>query len=345
MFDTSKSHHGESGFISHVNASLFDYLKMRFKEKALPEVKDTDIVKVQRDADLALIHSPSEQPQVTWIGHATVMVQYRGVTFLTDPHLSKTAAPLDGHGPERFTPPALSIQQMPMIDFIVISHNHYDHLDRETVELFANRVKWFIPLGLKSWFEDLGVEAGRLYEMDWWQQESLGDEIEVTFTPTNHWSQRKPWDFNKSLWGSWAIKIGDFTCWYAGDTAYDEERFKEIGERIGSIDLAFIPIGGYAPRYFMKAQHIDPYEAVMIHQDIGAKQSISIHWGTFVLSHEPFLEPPQLLLEALEEAELDHQQFKSIKIGETFVLEAFMADDLLSTSEAASEDIREVTTA
>ncbi len=136
-----------------------------------------------------------------------------------------------------------------------------------------------------------------------------------------HWSKRAPWDANRSLWGSWSVSIDGFRTWFGGDTAYSETLFKEIGHRTGPYHLGLIPIGGYAPRYFMSPQHIDPAEAVRIHKDIQSQFSIPIHWGTFQLTHEPFLEPIQLLAEAAKAERLPEGQFNPVKIGETTVVD------------------------
>ena len=212
---------------------------------------------------------------------------------------------------------------MPKIDFIVISHNHFDHLDHRTVDMFANTVTWYVPMGLKAWFLDRGIRNDKVVELDWWQSSQFNDKVTLTFTPNVHWSKRSPWDTNISHWGAWSVNIDGFKSWFSGDTAYDASVFKEIGERAGPFDMAFIPIGAYAPRYFMSKQHVDPLQAVKIHQDIQSKLSIPIHWATFQLTQEPFLEPPELLLKSLKAAGIGQEKFNPINIGETVTLEGF----------------------
>jgi len=270
--------------------------------------------------DLELINASAELPRVTWIGHATALVQYRDINFLTDPHLTRYPFAYESFVDPRYTEPALTFEQMPPIDFVVISHNHYDSLDHRTVDLFGNSVTWFVPLGLKAWFLDRGIADERVVELDWWQSYRFDDRVDITFAPAQHWSRRSAWDTNESLWGSWAIDIDGFNSWFAGDTGYNERYFKEIGERLGPFRLALIPIGAYAPRYFMASSHIDPAQAVDIHLEVGAEQSLPIHWGTFQLTIEPILEPAQLLVDEMEQRDLPLEQFRPVKIGETLIL-------------------------
>ena len=306
--------------------SFAKWLRMRLKEGSYPSIDQAEVASIVDEIDLNLIHSSADLPRATWIGHATMLVQYRGVNFLTDPHLTARPAPIDCFLPARLTQPALRYTEMPKIDFIVVSHNHYDHLDHRTVDMFGNSVTWYVPLGLKMWFEKQGIHSDKIVELDWWQSDWFSDDVCVTFTPSVHWSKRTPWDTNKSLWGSWSVKIAGFNSWFAGDTAYDEELFREIGQRTGPYQLSFIPIGAYGPRYFMSSQHVDPAQAVLIHKNIETKRSIAIHWGTFQLTHEPFFEPPKLLREAMDFENLSQNQFEILQIGETLVLERMKAD-------------------
>ncbi len=331
-YDLKQAHHGEYSFKSNSDSSIFQWLKMRIEEGNYPTIDPADVESIIAITDLKLINSPSDLPRATWIGHATVLVQYRGINFLTDPHLSVRPAPLDFDAidiivPKRIIPPAITYQEMPKIDFIVISHNHYDHLDYRTVNMFGNSVIWYVPLGLKSWFEEMGIHSDKIIELDWWQSHQFTQGVTITFTPSIHWSQRTPWDTNKSLWGAWNVKIDDFNSWFAGDTAYDQNLFKEISRRLGPHQLSFIPIGAYEPRYFMSRQHVDPAQAVLIHKDIKSKQSIPIHWGTFQVTHEPFLEPVKLLEKAMKSAQLPQNQFEAIKIGETFIVKNSIKND------------------
>ena len=316
IYDQTKSHHGKNSFKSSVDATFFQWLSMRFREGALPTIDSNDIENILGKTDIELINAPADIPRATWIGHATVLVQYQGVNFLTDPHLTDYPSPFDW-GSKRFTPPALSFEEMPELDFIVISHNHYDHLDHRTVDMFGNSVTWFVPLGLKAWFLERGIVSEKVIELDWWESSQFSNAVKITFTPSIHWSRRTPWNTNKSLWGSWAIRIGDFNSWFAGDTGYDKKLFKQIGQKLGPFELAMIPIGAYGPRYFMLPQQLDPGKEAVVHKEIRAQQSMPIHWGTFQLTHEPFMEPPELLSKAIKQSGIPGSQFRVLKIGET----------------------------
>ena len=319
-FDPAKPHHGDGEFIGVKQASFTAHYEMRKREGDPPVPTPAEIASIVTEADRALIASPAEQPRVTWIGHATSLVQYRGINYLTDPHLTQYPFRFDIWVEPRFTDPALAFDEMPDIDFVVISHNHYDSLDHRTVDMFGNSVVWYVPLGLKRWFLDRDIDAERIVELDWWQSHRFDDRVEVTFTPTQHWSRRGPWDTNKSLWGSWAVDIDGFNSWFAGDTGYHPDYFREIGNRLGPFRLALIPIGAYAPRYYMQTAHIDPAQAVDVHLEVRAQQSLPIHWGTFQLTIEPFLEPAELLVEEMQQRGLPLDQFRPAKIGETRLL-------------------------
>ena len=321
QFDPDKPHHGDGEFISVKQASFTAHYEMRKREGDPPVPSAEEIASIVTAADLDLIDSPAATPRVTWIGHATSLVQYRGVNYLTDPHLTQYPFRFDIWVQPRYTQPALGFEQMPRIDFVVISHNHYDSLDHRTVDMFGDSVLWYVPLGLRAWFLDRGISPERVVELDWWESHRFNERVEVTFTPAQHWSRRGPWDTNLSLWGGWAVDIDGFNSWFAGDTGYNAEYFADIGRRLGPFRLAMIPIGAYAPRYFMAPAHIDPAQAVTIHLEVGAQQSVPIHWGTFALTIEPMLEPPRLLVEEMARRGLPAESFRPLKIGETLVLQ------------------------
>lgn len=320
-FDPRLPHHGEGEFVTAHKPSFLEYYFMRLREADPPSPDRTEVASIVGAADLDLIASNAERPRVTWIGHATALVQYRGVNFLTDPHLTPYPFTYSIFVEPRYTPPALEFEQMPPIDFVVISHNHFDSLDRDTVLEFGDSVLWYVPLGLKGWFVKHGVSAARVVELDWWQSHRFDRRIEVTLTPAKHWSRRSPWDTNKTLWGGWVVEIDDFRSYFVGDTGYHPTYFRDIGARLGPFDLALIPIGAYAPRYFMSRHHIDPAQAVDIHLEVGSRRSLPIHWGTFQLTLEPLLEPARLLRAETERRGLPADEFRPVKIGETLLLE------------------------
>lgn len=249
-----------------------------------------------------------------WLGHATVLVRRGGLNVLTDPVLGQRASPLSFAGPARRTPTPVGIAGLPRIDVVVISHNHYDHLDRASVHALARRFPeavFLVPLGLKRWFDKERI--GNVRELDWWASTEVRGST-FTFVPARHWSARTLWDRNRSLWGGWVMTQGDFRFWFAGDTGYSD-KLAEIGRRLGAIDLAAIPIGAYAPRWFMQGQHVDPAQAVQLHREVGCGRSIAIHWGVFELADDQLDEPPRLLGDALADAGMTAEDFLLLKIG------------------------------
>lgn len=258
--------------------------------------------------------------RATWLGHASVLVEMEGLVVLTDPMFSQRASPLAFVGPKRYRDPPCTAEQIPRLDAVVISHTHYDHLDAGSVAAlnvrFGSGLRWFVPLGLAEWMRKAGCE--NVTELDWWVGSRIPGHDDVTFfcTPAQHWCKRTPVDENKALWGSWTIVGPNCRFFFAGDTGYCPE-FKEIGKRFGPFDLAAIPIGAYLPRGIMKSQHVDPEEAVLIHIDIQAKTSLAIHWGTFALAYEHYLEPPARLHEAMVNHGLNPDQFFTLHHGES----------------------------
>jgi N-acyl-phosphatidylethanolamine-hydrolysing phospholipase D len=269
---------------------------------------------------LVAVGEQSKNARVTWVGHSTVLIQHGGVNVLTDPILSNVASPLPFAGPSRKSAPGLTMATLPPIDIVVISHDHYDHLDAPTIRRLGNSPMYFVPLGLKRWMVNAGIDENRIFEMGWWESQAVapqGAEVVVTATPSQHVSGRTLTDRNRSLWAAWAISWQDFSVWFGGDTGYNEVQFKEVGERFEGLDLGIIPIGAYAPRTYMSAYHVDPDQAVQIHKDIGARRSMAVHWGTFHLTAEPLLEPPQVLRTAVQAAGLPTDAVTAFAIGES----------------------------
>ncbi len=313
------SHHIDGGFrnlyVDEENKGLGSVIKWKWTSDPVKwtdeRVAEIPRVKVSQQK----IKQPLASGQLTWLGHATVLFQAGDKTIITDPVFSDRVSPVGFAGPKRFTQPALSIEQLPKIDIAVISHNHYDHLDSDSVETIGDRVHWVVPLGHREWFENLGVT--RITELDWWQSTTI-DGVTLTATPTQHWSGRGLFDRFDCLWSSWLIEANGVKFWFGGDTGYNPHQFKEIGERFGPIDLAAIPIGAYEPRWFMKTMHINPAEAVKVFKDIGAKRAIGIHWGTFQLTDEGPMEPPVALKKALHSNNIGSELFQAVPIGSTF---------------------------
>jgi N-acyl-phosphatidylethanolamine-hydrolysing phospholipase D len=264
--------------------------------------------------DLALLGS-NPAPTVTWIGHATLLVQLEGVTILTDPHWSPRASPLSWAGPRRLSPPGLDFEALPPVHVVVISHDHYDHLDLATVKRLAETHDplFVVPLGLKPWFTEQGI--GRVEELDWWQShEHRG--LRLVCVPAQHFAQRTPWDGNRRLWASWAVIGASRRLYFGGDTGYFDG-FRQAGERLGPFDLAALPIGAYLPPEIMRLVHLTPEEAVQAFEDLRARTLLGIHWGTFDLADEPLAEPPERMLAETRRRGIPAERAWILKIAET----------------------------
>jgi N-acyl-phosphatidylethanolamine-hydrolysing phospholipase D len=260
-------------------------------------------------------------PSVTWVGHATVLLRVGGLSVLTDPQFSERASPVAFAGPKRVVPPVPALHELPHIDAVVVSHNHYDHLDHGSVATLAEQAggspRFFVPLGLKDWFERRGIHD--VVELDWWESLDFRG-LKIDFVPVQHWSKRTLTDANQTLWGGWVIRHPELSFFFTGDAGYSKD-FADIRARFGGFDLAAIPIGAYAPRWFMQIMHLDPAEAVRVHQDVNARQSLAIHWGTFAnLTDESLYEPPLRLVEERKKAGLADDAFLLLRHGETHVL-------------------------
>jgi len=259
--------------------------------------------------------------RMTWLGHASVLAEVDDKAILTDPIFSSRASIVQFAGPARYRNAPCRIADLPTLDAVVISHNHYDHLDINSVAEIARiqpQTEFFVPMGLKSWMESNTVASPEnIHELTWWQERNLkGSDVKIAFTPANHWCKRSVSDDNKTLWGSWAVIGSRNSFWFGGDTGYFEG-FKQIGDVYGPFTMAAIPIGAYQPNWFMKYQHVHPGEALRIHQDIKSNKSLGIHWGTFKLTSENYLEPPRLLKKYLQQNDLPLEQFVTVNIGES----------------------------
>ncbi|MFZ3322145.1 MAG: MBL fold metallo-hydrolase [Usitatibacter sp.] len=268
--------------------------------------------------DAAALKANTTQPTVTWIGHAAFLVQLAGRNMLFDPQFSERASPVQFAGPKRIVPLPIEVADLPRIDVVLVSHNHYDHLDVDSVKKLAARPEgsplFLVPLGLKAWFAGIGIE--RVEELDWWQSRNVGP-LTFTLVPVQHWSKRTLFDTNRTLWGGWVVEGDGLKIIHTGDLGYSKDA-RDIGERMGPFDFAMIPIGSYAPRWFMQTMHVDPSEAVKVRADLRARHAVGMHWGTFEnLTDEPLDEPPRLLAEKRAAAGLSREDFDVMKVGET----------------------------
>jgi L-ascorbate metabolism protein UlaG (beta-lactamase superfamily) len=270
----------------------------------------------REEADRIPVHRSSLPPisrgqtAISWVGHATFVIRIGGITVLADPIWSDSMPGV----PRRLTPPGVAWSELPVIDAVVISHNHYDHLDQPTMNRLPRDTPIFVPAALRGWFTRRGFTD--VTELDWWESAQLAG-VTFDFVPSHHWSRRGLRDTCRTLWGGWVITAEDGTrVYHAGDTGYGHW-FAEIGERYPEIDVAMLPIGAYAPRWFMRAVHMNPEESVRAFTDLGAHRFASMHWGTFILTAEPLTEPLERIRAAWAHSGLDSDRLWDLTIGET----------------------------
>lgn len=258
---------------------------------------------------------------VTFVNHATFLIQLAGLNILTDPIWSRRASPVGWFGPKRVREPGVTLDDLPRIDVILISHNHYDHLDIGTLRRLQAK---FSPLVLVAAGDRALVQSvgfAHVREFDWWEGLEINPGCKVIFAPTQHFSARGIRDRQRSLWGSYLIQHGDQRVYFGGDSGYSTH-FSEIRRRLGSPDIALLGIGSYEPRWFMSPMHMNPAEAVQAHLDLGAKTSIGMHHGTFQMSSEAIDRPLVDLAAAVKAAGLDEAAFITLQEGETRVYAA-----------------------
>ena len=253
------------------------------------------------------------QSSLTWVGHATYLIRTGGLSILADPVWTDK---LPGPRSHRLTRPGIAFEDLPRIDAVVISHNHYDHQDKPTLRRLPKDTPMLVPGASAGWFRALGFTDVR--ELDWWESTDV-QGVRFDFVPSHHWSRRGFFDTCRHLWGGWVITSKDHKLYHAGDTGYGHF-FKEIGRRHPGIDLAMLPIGAYAPRWFMQPVHTDPDECIQALSDLGAQRMATMHWGTFVLTAEPFLEPMQRTQAAWATSGRKTADLWDLALGETRVL-------------------------
>jgi len=335
-YNSAKAHHRPDGFTNRY-ASAGDqpgFLRWQWERlrDGLPKPPTAPITGITPDVEY--LRANTQGTAVTWIGHATVLLQLDGLNILTDPHWGERASPVSFAGPRRHQPPGVPFEQLPPIHAVLISHNHFDHLDHGTVQRLMDTqpgIRFFVPLGVQRWFQ-ANVRGSRIdgdkpnvIALDWADSatiEGATGEATLRLLAVQHWSSRTPWDRNQSLWGSWAVLHPHFRFWFSGDLGYSQDT-RDIGRAMqagGGFDLAAIAIGAYEPRWFMRASHINPAEAVQVMRDVGARAAFGIHWGTFEgLTDEPLDQPPRDLQQALQ-AQPDAPDFRVLRHGQTWKL-------------------------
>ncbi len=328
-YDPTKPHHTRDGFRNNyltgpIGGSFLRWQWERWRD-GLPRPPANGYAFPFERPDIGWLKNNRSEPTATWIGHATVLLQVGGLNILTDPIFSERASPVSWAGPKRKTPPAMQVHELPRIDAVIISHNHYDHLDLPSLQALARQAGGppllLVPLGVGDWLREQGL--ANVQQLDWWQSHELNG-TRLHCVPVQHWSARGLFDRFHTLWGGWVIESPTdgktFRSFFTGDTGYSKD-FADIHRRFGDFDFAMIPVGAYEPRWFMKNQHVNPEEAVQIHRDLRSRQSLGIHWGAFELTDEALDEPPGALEKALSQAGLDPQRFRVTPRGKTLELD------------------------
>ena len=276
---------------------------------------------------------------LTFIGHSTFLVRTASITFVTDPVFTSHAGPFGVLGPRRVRSPGLSLDSLPPVDIVLVSHNHYDHLQHSSLRHFERSSTYVAPLGVGAHLGLRGLSREgqlppkggshvspsethvasafrrKVHEVDWWQTVQIGGAA-IIAVPAQHFSARTPWDRNRTLWCGYVVSVDGVTIFFAGDTGY-AAHFTQIGARWPRIDLALLPIGAYEPRWFMQLQHMNPDEAVLAHRDLGARATLGIHWGTFELTDEPLDQPPRDLAQARAKYGVGEDAVFTLPIGGT----------------------------
>jgi len=315
-YDASKPHHTPTGFRNNhvhndsIDTDFMDWFKMPDLAEQVPT----------RAVDVSYLHHNHKDISVTWLGHSTALWQIEGFNILIDPHFGDMASPIPFFGPSRQTPVPVALQDLPHIDLVFVSHNHYDHLDKGTVldlkDQPGGEPLFIVPLGMDKWLQNKGIT--KVKAMDWWESTSVKN-LKVTLTPVQHWSRRSLFDKFETLWAGYVVQADHYSMYYAGDTGYSPD-FKTIGKKFGGFDFAQIPVGCHEPRERIHNQHANEDDAMKIHQDINSKLSLGVHWGVFRLCHEAINSPITDLPLARKRHGIADNEFVLFDLGETRVL-------------------------
>ena len=317
------NHHTTTGFCNYPSVpaasskgALF-YLRRIWGSAFHPEVPSNH--RLSEKEAITLMNKLKGKNSLTWLGQSTFLFRINGITLLTDPFLTNRASPFSFvGGVTRYVPAGIQIKNLPPIDIVLVSHNHYDHLDRRTIDALPNKEKIHIgvPLGLKKFFLESGYK--KIYELDWEESATIGD-IQIISLPAVHDSRRGLGDKDKTLWCSWAILSSFGKYYFAGDTGYSSV-FQNICKQYKSFNLAILPIGAYEPRELMWMSHVNPEEAIQIGMDINANVLVAGHWGTIEMADEPPWEPPKRFRKAAESVGIEKDRIWIMKIGGSRIL-------------------------
>ena len=307
----------------HTNKVNFSYRFFKKKTREIDRNVPPDFI-VDKQTVLEDLNKYKLDDYIAWIGHATYLIKLGKTTIITDPVFSKNAGPLI-FGPKRFTKPALNLDELPKIDLFLLTHNHYDHQDMKTIKKFPYKnTKVLVPLNLGKYFTKNNYND--VNELDWYDCVVINENLKVTFLPAVHWSKRSLTDTNKTLWGNFLIEYKNKKILFACDTGYGNI-YKELGEKFGPIDLTMINIGAYdfKPMFDKSIYHTTPEEALNVAKDLKSKKVLGMHWGTFVLSFEPIMEPPKRFKENAENYGFRKNEVFTFKIGEVSLLKKLLS--------------------
>lgn len=257
--------------------------------------------------------------ELTFINHATVYIRHSGISFITDPHWGLRASPVSFAGPQRVCEAGAKIEELPALDFVFVSHNHYDHLDLPSLKRLNElyHPQFLIPVGDAALMKKAGIT--NFIELDWWDEVDIGHGCKAVYVPVKHWSARGLNDRNKSLWGGFVILSPTKRLFFAGDTGYCDI-FRTLSDKFGEFSVSLLPIGAYEPRWFMRDSHMNPAEAVKAHIDLKTKFSMAIHFGLWQLTDEAIDQPEKDLQAALRSSNISPEKFFVLKIGQTKIL-------------------------
>lgn len=297
----------------HLRKSTWDFILWRLG------YYDEPCLKLSPPSDFVYPATPKsfnkKEPSATWIGHSTYLLEIDGLHILTDPVWDNYCSPVPIRALRRHSEPPIALSDLPPIDIVLISHNHYDHLDAKTVAAlhkFHPQIEWIVPSALSPWFHKRGIHS--VTEVGWWKNHST-KKCSITAVPTQHFSGRTLWDTNKTHWNGYVLETAGKRIYFTGDTGYNTKDFKEIGRHFSHMDLSLIPIGTYSPQKFMQPVHISPQEAVQIHEEVKSRLSLGMHWNTFRLSDEPMDRPPFDLYLSMKAKKFSFDTFLPIDIG------------------------------
>ena len=293
----------------------FSY-KVFIAEKKKIKIEFPEDHVVPREQVLKNLEANSQNDYIAWIGHATFLIKLGNTTIITDPLFSKNTGPLI-FGPKRYVDPAIQLKEIPKTDLLLLTHNHYDHLDASAIRNYPHKdSKVLLPLNLSKYFK----KFKDVNELDWYDEIQVNKDIKVTLLPAVHWSKRSLWDTNKTLWGNFLIEYKGKKIFFASDTGYGNI-YKELGNKYGPIDVTFINIGAYnfypmMPVKDKSVYHTNPEEALQIGKDLNSKKVVGMHWGTVVLSLEPIMEPPKRFKDSAKDFGYSKDDAVIFKIGE-----------------------------